>query len=186
MLLTEQKVRKVIRHTIRQNNYRINERFYSDLNKNLMQEGVISVIKDFSKKHGVGIIRSLALIAALGALAPSSQTSQFDTAIRKTASQMLQRSEDFRGDNNIDNMASVQDIADGKMNSKEALALLRSIKNENEAEGLVDAAANLGTEIDETITDVLEPGSFGDIVATAIDTNSSFEDAQLKVDLENL
>lgn len=185
MLLTEQKVRKVIRHTIRQNNYRINERFYSDLNKNLMQEGVISVIKDFSKKHGVGIIRSLALIAALGALAPNSGSPQFDNAVQNAAEKMLDNSR-FRGDDGLHNMASVQDIADGKMNSKEALALLRSIKNENEAEGLIDAAANLGTEIDETIADVLEPGSFGDIVATAIDTNSSFEDAQLKVDLENL
>lgn len=44
MLLSEQKVRKVIRQTIRQNNYKINERFYSDLNKNLISEGVVETM----------------------------------------------------------------------------------------------------------------------------------------------
>lgn len=44
MLLTEQKLRKVIRQTIRQNNYRIDERFYTELNRNLVNEGAIETM----------------------------------------------------------------------------------------------------------------------------------------------
>jgi len=46
MLLKEHQVRRVIRRTIVENNYRVNERFYRNLHANLMTEGFMDVIKD--------------------------------------------------------------------------------------------------------------------------------------------
>ena len=89
MLLTEHKFRRVIRKTIIENNYRVNERFYRQLNRNLMNEvSMNSIKKSFSsvknafKKGSVNkksivpkakkasfIIKSIALMSLLNAAA---------------------------------------------------------------------------------------------------------------------
>ena len=72
MLLTENQVRRVIRKTIVQNNYRVNERFYRQLNKNLMYETFMqNLAKDFGN-HGLKGMAMLALASfGLNASNPS-------------------------------------------------------------------------------------------------------------------
>ena len=50
MLITENKFRAVVRQTLKENYYRIDEHFYNDLNRNLMNEGLMDSIKSGTEK----------------------------------------------------------------------------------------------------------------------------------------
>jgi hypothetical protein len=50
MLITENKFRSVVRQTLKENHYRIDEHFYNDLNRNLMNEGLMDSIKSGTEK----------------------------------------------------------------------------------------------------------------------------------------
>ena len=64
MLLTEHQVRKVVRKTIVENNFRVNERFYRQLERNLLRE---FSMQDIANKLAGGGMRALAGLALFGA-----------------------------------------------------------------------------------------------------------------------
>ena len=132
MLLTENQVRRVIRKTIVQNNYRVNERFYRQLNKNLMYE---TFMQDLARDFGNYGLKGAAMLAltslGLNASNPTvDMPTKQPTAIVQLASQLDAKTRDGYLKNLL------RKIQDGTITNKEA-------------QGLVIDAAKMGIAVED-------------------------------------
>ena len=148
MLLSENSVRRVIRKTIVENNYRVNERFYQQLESNLIQEGIIDSIKGFAKRNGTNIIHALTLFSALAALNPSTKTNQIEDALAAKAGEI---SAELGSKLSIDQLSDLEDVSAGKLSPKKAKEILTDAEGDGVLANLVSQADAMGIKIDASI-----------------------------------
>ena len=133
MLLTENQVRRVIRKTIVQNNYRVNERFYRQLNKNLMYE---TFMQDLARDFGNHGLKGAAMLA-LASFGLNASNPTVDIPAAKQPTEIVQLA------SKLDAMTR-----DGYLKD-----LLRKIQDgtitDKEAQGLVIDAAKMGIAVED-------------------------------------
>lgn len=174
MILTEQKVRKVIRQTIRQNNYRINERFYRDLNRNLINEGMIETMSNAfnavkekftsskNKKNVKGmkkpanafsqLLVPLAMIALFNSVSHGKVAESGINRIHAAAVEAGEAMEiDAIETGDIDDMVEAGDLLDlienKQMNLQEMKKLISIMKNLNSCKNLNKELNNLESQL---------------------------------------
>jgi hypothetical protein len=144
MLLAENQVRKVIRKTIVENNYRINERFYRQLERNLINEGFL---QDLASKIGRMGVEGLAILS-LASFAQQATNPNIVTPTQEVAEYVLTQTED------PEDRAALEGIIKGDIQDQDVQqAIIDAAEAGNKLESIQAQAAKLVNKTNEQLSD---------------------------------